>query len=147
MKASYALAVVLGLCRGPTAVVSFLPPPATALAGAKSMAPVAAGPLIASSSVAAGGRGSRLAAAREDCKSCMEAELLEEERKAAAKGGGAEDAATRRVALEEVVCWRAREYFSQVEVSPPPHVGTCCVCARSMLLGRAVLKTLTRPSL
>ncbi|CBN79979.1 thioredoxin-like protein [Ectocarpus siliculosus] len=101
MKASCALAVVLGLCRGPTAVVSFLPPPATALAGAKSSAPVAAGPLIAASSVAAGGRGSRLAAAREDCKSCMEAELLEEERKAAAKGGGAEGAATRRAALEE----------------------------------------------
>ncbi|CAB1100695.1 unnamed protein product [Ectocarpus sp. CCAP 1310/34] len=103
MKACYALAVVLGLCRGPTAVVSFLPPPATALAlaRAKSSASEAAGPSIAASSVAAGGRGSRLAAAREDCKSCMEAELLEEERKAAAKGGGAEGAATRRGALEE----------------------------------------------
>ncbi|CAM9753830.1 unnamed protein product [Ectocarpus sp. 4 AP-2014] len=103
MKSSCALAVALALCRGPTAVVSFLPPPATALAlaRAKSSAPVAAGPLIAASSVAAGGRGSRLAAAREDCKSCMEAELLEEERKAAAKGGGAEGAATRRAALEE----------------------------------------------
>ncbi|CAN0134658.1 unnamed protein product, partial [Ectocarpus fasciculatus] len=103
MKASYALAVALAFCGGPTAVVAFLPPPATALARAKSSAPVAAGPLIAAaSSVAAGGRGSRLAAAREDCKSCMEAELLEEERKAAAKGGGAEGAATRRAALEEI---------------------------------------------
>ncbi|CAM9684785.1 unnamed protein product [Ectocarpus sp. 12 AP-2014] len=101
MKASYALAAILGLCRGPTAVVSFLPPSATALARAKSSSPVSAGPLIAASRVAAGGRGSRLAAAREDCKSCIEAELLEEERKEAAKGGGAEGAATRRAALEE----------------------------------------------
>ncbi|CAM9683237.1 unnamed protein product [Pylaiella littoralis] len=49
------------------------------------------------------GRTPRLASAREDCKSCMEAELLEEERKRAAsgQGGGGNGAATRRAALEE----------------------------------------------
>lgn len=142
MKASYALTVVLASCRGPTAVVGFLPLQATALARARSSAPVAARPLIADSSVAAGGRGSRLAAAREDCKSCMEAELLEEERKAAAKGGGAEGAATRRAALEEVGVF-ARESIVRNEPTAP-HTG---VSARSMLLGPAVLMTLARPSL
>eukprot|EP00752_Nemacystus_decipiens_P011426 g10147.t1 len=46
---------------------------------------------------------SRLAAAREDCKSCMEAELLEEERKRAGMEGedGGERVAARRAALEE----------------------------------------------
>lgn len=113
MKASclYALlTAVLAACKG-TTVSAFLPP-TTALARCSSSSSSSASALLTPSGsrkplgivqarAAARGRTPRLASAREDCKSCMEAELLEEERKRAA-GDGGKGAASRRAALEEV---------------------------------------------
>lgn len=103
MKASNihaALAAVLTACVTPT-VLAFLPPPAALAPRSPFLLtpPSGSGPQAPSAArapPAAPRAASCLAAAREDCKSCMEAELLAEER----KGGDA--AAARRAALEEV---------------------------------------------
>lgn len=118
------LIAVLAACKGPREVVAFLPP-TTALAGrgscsSSSTASRDALLLLTPSSnnqqlplgvvqaqargAAARGKAPRLAAAREDCKSCMEADRLEEEKKRAAseEGDGGKGAAIRRAALAEV---------------------------------------------
>lgn len=108
MKASHvhaALATVMATCMISTGL-AFLPPP-TAFAGGAP--PTAAARNARNCQGAVLGApverlASRLTAAREDCKSCMEAELLEEERKRAGMEGedGGKRVAARRAALEEV---------------------------------------------
>lgn len=110
MKVSYAhvaLVAVSVSCGGPTALAFVLPAAAVARPSSTpcgrptpaSNGQVSTRPLRAT---VARIRPSPLAAAREDCKSCMEAELLEEEMKKAGKGDKAKGVAARRAALEEV---------------------------------------------
>lgn len=114
MKVSHAhaaLAAVMATCAASTAL-AFLPPPTAALARGTSLAAAAArnghgalgSDLRGGAPVAVARVASRLGAAREDCKSCVEAELLEEERKRAGAEGedGGKRVAARRAALEEV---------------------------------------------
>lgn len=103
MKAPHvhaALAVVMATCMTPTGL-AFLPPPAALTRSRASVTAVGSGQGAAAP---AARLASRLPAAREDCKSCMEAELLEEERKRADMDGedGGKRVAARRAALEEV---------------------------------------------
>lgn len=104
MKASHvhaALAAVMATCMAPSGL-AFLTPPAAL----SRSAPLTARPSNGQGALGTpvGRLASRLAAAREDCKSCMEAELLEEERKRAAMDAedGGERVAARRAALAEV---------------------------------------------
>ena len=130
MKASHVHAAVLATCMAPSGL-AFLTPPAALTRGA---------PLTAAPSNGQGALGtpvarlaSRLAAAREDCKSCMEAELLEEERKRAGMEGedGGERVAARRAALEAVGAFHYGSTFKKPSLlslgdtepsRPPPKV-------------------------
>lgn len=106
MKTSHVhavLAAFMTTCMTRTGL-AFVPPQAGLALGAPLTAAASTGQGALGARVPAARLAFRLAAAREDCKSCMEAELLEEERKRAGAEGedGQKRVAARRAALQEV---------------------------------------------